>query len=83
MDLPIHAFRMFILPDTIAYFNNQPWIERNGWRDNSNLRHELGFPESLHRGFVAVLLDSAMTNCMFAHGLVGVTGELKVRSVMS
>jgi acyl-coenzyme A thioesterase PaaI-like protein len=38
-----------------------------------------GFPDSLHGGFVAVLLDSAMTNCMFAHGLVGMTGELKVR----
>lgn len=38
-----------------------------------------GFPDSLHEGIVAVLLDSAMTNCMFAHGLVGMTGELKVR----
>ncbi len=38
-----------------------------------------GFPDSLHGGIVAVLLDSAMTNCMFAHGLVGMTGELKVR----
>ena len=38
-----------------------------------------GFPDSLHGGIVAVLLDSAMTNCMFAHGLVGLTGELKVR----
>jgi acyl-coenzyme A thioesterase PaaI-like protein len=38
-----------------------------------------GFPQSLHGGYVAVLLDSAMTNCLFAHGLVGMTGELKVR----
>jgi acyl-coenzyme A thioesterase PaaI-like protein len=38
-----------------------------------------GFPRALHGGFVAVLLDSAMTNCLFAHGLAGMTGELKVR----
>jgi acyl-coenzyme A thioesterase PaaI-like protein len=41
--------------------------------------HFEGFPDSLHGGFVALLLDSAMTNCLFAHGLVGMTGELKVR----
>jgi acyl-coenzyme A thioesterase PaaI-like protein len=38
-----------------------------------------GFPHALHGGFVAVLLDAAMTNCLFAHGLVGMTGELTVR----
>ena len=38
-----------------------------------------GFPHVLHGGFVATLLDAAMTNCLFAHGLVGMTGELNVR----
>ena len=38
-----------------------------------------GFPHALHGGFTAVLLDSAMTNCMFAHGLVCMTGDLQVR----
>jgi acyl-coenzyme A thioesterase PaaI-like protein len=38
-----------------------------------------GFPHALHGGFTALLLDSAMTNCMFAYGLVCMTGELKVR----
>jgi hypothetical protein len=38
-----------------------------------------GFPRALHGGFTAVVLDSAMTNCMFAHGLVCMTGELRVR----
>ena len=38
-----------------------------------------GFPQALHGGFVATLLDAAMTNCLFAHGLVGMTGELNVR----
>lgn len=38
-----------------------------------------GFSHVLHGGYVAVLLDAAMTNCLFAHGLVGMTGELTVR----
>jgi len=28
---------------------------------------------------IASLLDGAMTNCLFAHGLVAMTAELKVR----
>jgi acyl-coenzyme A thioesterase PaaI-like protein len=38
-----------------------------------------GFPRFLHGGIIATLLDAAMTNCLFAHGFVGLTGELKVR----
>jgi hypothetical protein len=38
-----------------------------------------GFSGYLHGGIIATLLDAAMTNCLFAHGLVGLTGELKVR----
>lgn len=38
-----------------------------------------GYPHCLHGGFAAVLLDAAMTNCLFAHGLVGMTGELSIR----
>jgi uncharacterized protein (TIGR00369 family) len=38
-----------------------------------------GYAGCLHGGIIATLLDSAMTNCMFAHGLAGFTGELKVR----
>jgi acyl-coenzyme A thioesterase PaaI-like protein len=38
-----------------------------------------GYPGFLHGGIVATLLDAAMTNCLFAHGLVGLTGELRVR----
>jgi acyl-coenzyme A thioesterase PaaI-like protein len=38
-----------------------------------------GFPGFPHGGIIAKLLDAAMTNCLFAHGLVGMTGELKVR----
>jgi acyl-coenzyme A thioesterase PaaI-like protein len=38
-----------------------------------------GFPGFLHGGIIATLLDAAMTNCLFAHGIVGLTAELKVR----
>jgi len=38
-----------------------------------------GFPGFLHGGIIATLLDAAMTNCLFAHGFVCLTGELKVR----
>src|ERR1035437_3200852 len=38
-----------------------------------------GFQGFLHGGMIASLLDGAMTNCLFAHGHVAMTGELKVR----
>ncbi|MGO8698976.1 MAG: PaaI family thioesterase [Limisphaerales bacterium] len=38
-----------------------------------------GFQGLLHGGIIASLLDGAMTNCLFAHGPVAVTAELKVR----
>jgi acyl-coenzyme A thioesterase PaaI-like protein len=38
-----------------------------------------GFPGYLHGGMIASVLDGAMTNCLFAKGLVAMTGELKVR----
>lgn len=38
-----------------------------------------GYDGRLHGGVIAAVLDSAMTNCLFAHGIVAVTGELTVR----
>jgi uncharacterized protein (TIGR00369 family) len=38
-----------------------------------------GYPDRLHGGIICTLIDGAMTNCLFAHGLAGVTAELKVR----
>lgn len=32
-----------------------------------------------HGGITSAILDGAMTNCLFAHGLTGVTAELKIR----
>lgn len=39
------------------------------------------YPRTLHGGVISALLDSAMTNCLFARGVVAVTGELNVRFV--
>jgi acyl-coenzyme A thioesterase PaaI-like protein len=38
-----------------------------------------GYPEVLHGGIVATVLDGAMTNCLFAHDVVAVTAELNIR----
>jgi acyl-coenzyme A thioesterase PaaI-like protein len=38
-----------------------------------------GYPKQLHGGVIAMLLDGAMTNCLFRYGHVGVTGELTIR----
>ena len=38
-----------------------------------------GYSGMLHGGVVCALLDGAMTNCLFAHGLEAVTEELNVR----
>ncbi len=38
-----------------------------------------GYPSVLHGGVISSLLDGAMTNCLFAHGHVAVTAELRVR----
>jgi acyl-coenzyme A thioesterase PaaI-like protein len=38
-----------------------------------------GYPGYLHGGIIASLLDGAMTNCLFAHGKIAMTAELKIR----
>ncbi|MCP4570846.1 MAG: PaaI family thioesterase [bacterium] len=38
-----------------------------------------GYPGFVQGGVVAALLDSAMTNCLFAAGCTGVTADLQVR----
>jgi len=38
-----------------------------------------GYAAHLHGGVIATLLDGAMTNCLFSHGIRAVTGELKVK----
>ena len=38
-----------------------------------------GYPEALHGGVIAALLDAAMTNALFSVGVAAVTAELTVR----
>lgn len=38
-----------------------------------------GYSGLLHGGVIAALLDGAMTNCLFARGIPGLTAELRVR----
>lgn len=38
-----------------------------------------GYENILHGGVVSSLLDGAMTNCLFAHGIVAVTAEMIIR----
>ena len=38
-----------------------------------------GYGGILHGGIAATLLDGAMTNCLFAHGVAAVTAELTLR----
>ncbi len=38
-----------------------------------------GYPGLVHGGVIASMLDGTMTNCLFAQGIVAVTGELTVR----
>ena len=38
-----------------------------------------GYPGLLHGGVISMLLDGAMTNCLFLHGHEAVTAQLEVR----
>ncbi len=38
-----------------------------------------GYPGMMHGGVISSILDGAMGNCMFAHGLATVTVEMTVR----
>jgi len=38
-----------------------------------------GYDGLLHGGVISAIADGAMTNCLFAHGIHAVTGELTVR----
>ena len=40
-----------------------------------------GYDEVLHGGVIAALLDSAMTHCLFHHGVQGLTADLHIRYV--
>ncbi len=41
-----------------------------------------GYPGFLHGGIASLLLDSAMTNCLFAHNITAVTARLIIRYIL-
>jgi acyl-coenzyme A thioesterase PaaI-like protein len=41
------------------------------------------YPDRLHGGVIATLLDSAMVHALFAQGISGVTAELNIRYLQS
>ena len=55
--------------------------DENGGVTTAFLAHPAleGYPGIVHGGVIASMLDGAMTNCLFAQGIVAVTGELNVR----
>ncbi len=38
-----------------------------------------GYARLMHGGIISLLLDAAMTNCLFAHGYVGVTATMEIK----
>ncbi|MGB9624327.1 MAG: PaaI family thioesterase [Phycisphaerae bacterium] len=38
-----------------------------------------GYPDRLHGGVVSMLLDAAMTHCLFARRIAGLTAKLSIR----
>lgn len=38
-----------------------------------------GYTGLVHGGIIASLLDGAMTNCLFSHGIVAVTGDFRLK----
>jgi acyl-coenzyme A thioesterase PaaI-like protein len=41
-----------------------------------------GYPGFLHGGITSLLLDSAMTNCLFAHHIAAVTARMIIRFIL-
>ncbi|MBT8044486.1 MAG: PaaI family thioesterase [Verrucomicrobiae bacterium] len=41
--------------------------------------HLCSYPDILHGGVTSLLIDEAMTCCLMAHGILGLTAELKLK----
>lgn len=50
------------------------------WQPSTGFR---SYPDRLHGGVIAILLDSAMVHALFARGVAGVTAELTIRYLRS
>jgi len=49
------------------------------WADFNLDRVFEGYPDMLHGGILCLILDGAMTNCLFAHDCIAVTADFRVR----
>lgn len=38
-----------------------------------------GYPRMMHGGIISLLLDAAMTHCLFDHGAAGVTARMEIK----
>lgn len=84
----LHAFASAEHSQCFLCGNTNPWgialkfeVMSDGWVQAifSCPSHFQGYPNMLHGGIVAALLDAAMTNALFAAGIVGVTASIQVR----
>ena len=64
-----------------------PWFDPMSWQftETGELHGTLeeglqteGYRQLVHGGAIAALIDAAMTHCLFGHGIVALTAELKV-----
>jgi uncharacterized protein (TIGR00369 family) len=83
-----HVLRASAHPRCIACAPQRKFGLRLGFRDagEGKVRATFdcaetfeGYPGHLHGGIIATILDSAMTNCLFAQGHQAVTAELTVK----
>jgi len=51
------------------------WVEATLTGDESLQ----GYPHMMHGGVISLLLDAAMTHCLFAHGCTGVTARMELK----
>jgi len=51
------------------------WIEARLTADQSLQ----GYSGLMHGGVISLLLDAAMTHCLFSHGLTGVTARMEIK----
>jgi acyl-coenzyme A thioesterase PaaI-like protein len=55
-------------------------IARAVWKPSAGFR---SYPDRVHGGVIATMLDSAFVHALFARGVPGVTAELTIRYVQS
>lgn len=60
----------------LKFITNDNGITSTQFQSNSDFQ---GYNGCLHGGIITTLLDATMTHCLFDHGIVAMTGNLRVR----